>query len=462
MCGASLWLLTLPALAQEPSRADAGPAPAIDPASLATPARIEALQTLSAGVHPGVPLDSLLNVSLDDDSSMNERDKAVRLERRKILIASRVAERFKNRTPEELQQMRDQVLAMDLERKVLALPIEVRSRLIDEDAERGASPRAAASPSAGQPVDDRTDVTPAAPEPAARPSAERAPSQSAPRAAEPAARAGAPRSLAASLAILLGFLAAVWVAARLFRSGVANLAQRAPAPRASLTALAHVGSLILGVIGVVVAPLVAFADGQEAALAACGWLALVLLAVGGRDLAASAVAGCVLALKRPFRVGDRIEVAGLEGKVSQLGLSATQLITSHDRLVTLPNRALLNAPLAVLRAQSALTQLELDFYVDANQDAGAAKRIFGEVLTSTRGADLPKGHGILVKQLLRDSGTIVRLRARVFVNATKAEEIESELTERVLEALRTGGIRAPSQLPTAPRVREPTEPFAFG
>ncbi|MFT3924893.1 MAG: mechanosensitive ion channel family protein [Myxococcales bacterium] len=442
----------------------------IDPATLATPARIEALQTLSTGVHPGVPLDSLLPVSLDDDSSMNERDKAVRLERRKVLIASRVGERFGNRSPEEMAQMRDQVLALDLERKVLALPIEVRSRLIDEDAQRA---------SGGQPASSQgTPATSKASEPQAKspgasgPGVTKAPARSNTQPASassentPTSGKATPRSLFASFLLLLGLLFAVWLGTRLFRAGVTALAQRAPAQRGQLTALSGVGSLVIGVVGVLAAPFAAFANVHESALGFCGALAFALLALGCRDLAASMLAGCVLTLKRPFRSGDRIEVAGIAGKVLQVGLTSTQLLTSRNQTVTLPNRTFLNQPVSAPRTESAVVPLEVDFYVDANQDAGAAKRIFAEVLAGTRGADLPKGQSILLKQLVLGHGTVVRLRARVFVNATQADQIESELTERMLEGLRTGGIRAPSQVPTTPntppRTREPTEPFAFG
>src|SRR5690606_37532605 len=133
-------LLSLPSaggLAQQAAEAQAetdSGGNAASTAVVATAARIDALQALASGEHPGVPIDSVLNVSLDDDSSMIERDKELRLLRRQVTIALRSAERFNNKTEEERAEMRDQLLAMDLERKVLALPAEVRARLIEVDA----------------------------------------------------------------------------------------------------------------------------------------------------------------------------------------------------------------------------------------------------------------------------------------------------------------------------------------
>ena len=67
--------------AAQAAGADAG-AQVSEMAVVADPARIEGLQAVASGAHPGVPLESLLRVSLDDDSSLNERDRELRLERR--------------------------------------------------------------------------------------------------------------------------------------------------------------------------------------------------------------------------------------------------------------------------------------------------------------------------------------------------------------------------------------------
>ncbi len=359
------------------------------------PARIEGLQALASGAHPGVPIMSLLSVSLDDDSALNARERALRLERRKVLIALRAADRFKHRTAEEVAAMRDQLLAMDLERKVVALPAEVRGRLVELDAEDGEKPeKPAAAKEPEQPGSARAGTGATASDPA------------------PGAQAKKPDDGSAG----------------------SEPRQQEPAPSGA-------GLGFFSFLGLMLAS---------------------LLVLGLRDLAASFVAGVALKLRKPFKEGDRVEVAGFAGKIAQLGVVSTRLITARHEQVTVPNRLLLTQPRSMFHAGTPLAALDLDFYVDANQDVGAAKRILEQVLAETRGVDVPKGTSILVKQLLLESGTVIRLRVRAFVSSTRAEEIESELTERVLEGLRTGGVRAPSQLPSAPRTREPTEPFALG
>jgi small-conductance mechanosensitive channel len=72
----------------------------------------------------------------------------------------------------------------------------------------------------------------------------------------------------------------------------------------------------------------------------------VALALGGlvitlaaRDTVADAIAGFIILVDRPFRIGDRIEIEGEDnwGDVVEIGLRTTRIRTRDNRLVVLPN-----------------------------------------------------------------------------------------------------------------------------
>lgn len=448
----ALCLFPQAALAQEPADDSDEPDAAVASGDLAaelpaTEERIEALQKLAAGEHPGVPLDTLLNVSLDDDSSMMERDRAVRLARRKVLIASRVGERFGNRSEEEMAHMRNQLLAMDLERKVLALPIEVRSRLVDLDAERGGAPTAEPGSSAGE---QNKAPSAEAEKPANAPKS--TPQTHVNEATTEATDASSGRALPEDLGrqritwrswlTFLGFLLGIWVLVQVASMALVRLGSRIPARRGQFEQLASFIRLPLYGVGLLLSLALAFPLAPELMFILFGTLALSL-ALACKDLIASSVAGFIVVLTRPFQVGDRIAIGDVQGKVTEIGLSETRLLTAQNRLVIIPNNVLLTKWVSAVQAGGAMTPLQLDFFVDASQDISAAKRIVEETIQNTRSVDMPKGQTMLVKQLLTDRGLTVRLRTKVFVMGSQSQdEVESELTERVLEAFRTGGIRA--------------------
>lgn len=63
-------------------------------------------------------------------------------------------------------------------------------------------------------------------------------------------------------------------------------------------------------------------------------------------------AGVMLLLFRPFRVGDKIEVAGKNGTVKTLGLFITELANENNVQVLIPNGQVWGAPLTNFSAYS--------------------------------------------------------------------------------------------------------------
>ncbi len=67
-----------------------------------------------------------------------------------------------------------------------------------------------------------------------------------------------------------------------------------------------------------------------------GGLAISLAA---RDTIADAIAGFIILVDRPFRIGDRIEIQGVDtwGDVADIGLRTTRIRTRDNRMVIVPN-----------------------------------------------------------------------------------------------------------------------------
>ncbi|MCC5937593.1 MAG: mechanosensitive ion channel [Lunatimonas sp.] len=64
-----------------------------------------------------------------------------------------------------------------------------------------------------------------------------------------------------------------------------------------------------------------------------------------RDIGENFLAGILLAFKRPFRVGDIVEINGIRGKVLALNLRDIQLKTRDGKDVFIPNANIIKSPL---------------------------------------------------------------------------------------------------------------------
>ncbi|MHB8722488.1 MAG: mechanosensitive ion channel domain-containing protein [Steroidobacteraceae bacterium] len=59
------------------------------------------------------------------------------------------------------------------------------------------------------------------------------------------------------------------------------------------------------------------------------------------------LAGILLLLQEPFRLGDVISVTGIEGNVSDIQARATIVTTKEGREVIIPNATIFTNPVAV-------------------------------------------------------------------------------------------------------------------
>src|SRR6266545_1935691 len=63
-------------------------------------------------------------------------------------------------------------------------------------------------------------------------------------------------------------------------------------------------------------------------------------AIAGGILASSAVLGLMIAFSQPLRLGDRVEIDGVEGTVEEIGLTYTFIRAADDARLVIPNEKL--------------------------------------------------------------------------------------------------------------------------
>ena len=80
------------------------------------------------------------------------------------------------------------------------------------------------------------------------------------------------------------------------------------------------------------------ADAAKAVLASSAVLGLVL-GFAAKSTLANFVAGVMIAINQPIRLGDQVSVDSAEGIVEDIGLSYTRLRTTDNRRILIPNEA---------------------------------------------------------------------------------------------------------------------------
>ena len=100
--------------------------------------------------------------------------------------------------------------------------------------------------------------------------------------------------------------------------------------------------IFIGIIGLTVL-LDHFGVNVTALTAALG-IGGLALSLAAKDTVADAIAGMIILVDRPFRIGDRIEIQGVGtwGDVMDVGLRTTRIRTRDNRMVIVPNSIISN------------------------------------------------------------------------------------------------------------------------
>jgi small conductance mechanosensitive channel len=239
-----------------------------------------------------------------------------------------------------------------------------------------------------------------------------------------------PRLLTAILILVAGFIVGKWVS-----GGFARMLERRhlePPIRALFTRVVWGLCVLLFAImalqnlGVELLPLVAGLGvaGAGVALATQGVLSNV-------------VAGLSIIFSKPFKVGEYIAIAGVEGAVESITLFSTTLLHADRSRLVIPNRKIVGE---ILHNYGRLRQLDFTVGVAYDTDLTAALAIIREVLAANPRV-LQDPAPVVAPVQLGESAVALAVRPWVLVEDQGAAG--GEVCAAVLEAFRARGVVMP-------------------
>jgi len=155
-----------------------------------------------------------------------------------------------------------------------------------------------------------------------------------------------PRLITAALLI-----AVFWIGARMVQAVIMRVARRGDA--ALYDVLQLTGRIVFGtvmVIGVIMA--LDTVGVKVNAIIAGLVLSGFAFGLATRDALTNVLSGFLIIIYRPFRLGDRLVVTGIEGTVSNVDLRYTTLSTD-DRTVLIPNSTMFNSTVVIMKKSTA-------------------------------------------------------------------------------------------------------------
>lgn len=238
-------------------------------------------------------------------------------------------------------------------------------------------------------------------------------------------------------AIVGGVVLSALLAARLADRALARRLARSPEMLTRYRVLRRMLFVTIGVLGALSALLVV--PGVRAvagSILASSAIAGLVIGFAARSTLANFVAGLLIAFTQPLRIGDRVQAAGFEGAVEEVGLTYTVLRAPDGSRIFVPNELLAsgvvkNATLATPR-QLACARIGVPLGADLERALAA--------LTDESRPLLASAAGLLARVEAVDA-TGVTLAVEVWTDSAEGvAELEPQLRRAAYRRLRDEGV----------------------
>jgi small-conductance mechanosensitive channel len=105
---------------------------------------------------------------------------------------------------------------------------------------------------------------------------------------------------------------------------------------------------------------------------------------GTQNIIQNWVSGLIVMVERPVRIGDRIQVSGFEGQITEIGARRTTVVGNDKRAVIIPNSKLITEPVINLQYYTAEVTLRLEVAVGVGADPRLTEQLLREVARQER------------------------------------------------------------------------------
>jgi small-conductance mechanosensitive channel len=149
--------------------------------------------------------------------------------------------------------------------------------------------------------------------------------------------------------------------------------------------------ILTGIVGFTI--LLSYFGVNVTSLTAALGIGGLAISLAAKDTVSDAIAGLILLVDQPFRVGDRIEIQGVGtwGDVTEIGLRTTRIRTRDNRLVIVPNSIISNNLVVNYTYPDPRYRIETHVFISFDEDVEKVRQLLISAVEHVEGilADKP-------------------------------------------------------------------------
>jgi potassium efflux system protein len=142
------------------------------------------------------------------------------------------------------------------------------------------------------------------------------------------------------------------------------------------------------------------------------------IGLGMQNIVNNFVSGIILIFEKPFQIGDFVELGDKKGKIQDIGIRASKMLTQQGSEVVIPNGDLISNRFTNWTINSANVQSEIILKVAITSDIAAVTKIIQEEIGEDTAAVQGSAPEILINSI---GGDAVELRILIWISSIYAE-----------------------------------------
>jgi potassium efflux system protein len=147
------------------------------------------------------------------------------------------------------------------------------------------------------------------------------------------------------------------------------------------------------------------------------------IGLGMQNIVNNFVSGIILIFEKPFRIGDFIELADKKGKVQDIGIRSSKMLTPQGSEVIIPNGDLLSGRLVNWTLSNDYLKAEIIFKINAD-------------------ADLDAIHKIIEDEVSKADSTLKNMAPEILINGIAADSIEIKVIAWISSVYNEAGYKS--------------------
>lgn len=206
------------------------------------------------------------------------------------------------------------------------------------------------------------------------------------------------------------------------------------------------GSVVI-LIGLMIVFRIIGLTGVVSGLLAGAGISAFIIGFALKDIGENFLAGILLAFKRPFRVGDIVDINGIRGTVLTLNLRDTQVKTADGKDIFIPNAQIIKNPLINFTIDGFL-RYDFTIGLDYGSDYSGAMILIRETLMQVEGVlTSEKKPNVWVSDLAESTINLqVTFWVDTFDRKIADTEVKSVAIIQVLTAMEKAGFTMPARV----------------